>query len=58
MLPRADTCYPVLIRERALQLMGQQRLPQPAQRCFPLLPLYPRIADQVDAQVKVVGLVP
>ena len=24
----------------------------------PLLPLYPRIADQVDAQVKVVGLVP
>jgi len=28
------------------------------QRCVPLLPLYPRIAGQVDAQVKVVGLVP
>jgi hypothetical protein len=37
---------------------GQLRLPQPVQRCVPLLPLYPRIADQVDAQVKVVGLVP
>ena len=38
--------------------MGQLRLPQPVQRCVPLLPLYPRIADQVDAQVKVIGLVP
>jgi hypothetical protein len=37
---------------------GQLRLPQPVQRCVPLLPLHPRIADQVDAQVKVVGLVP
>jgi len=37
---------------------GQLRLPQPVQRCVPLLPLYPRIADQVDAQVKVVGPVP
>jgi len=36
--------------------MGQLRLPQPVQRCVPLLPLYPRIAYQVDAQVKVVGL--
>jgi hypothetical protein len=39
-------------------VLGQLRLPQPVQRCVPLLPLYPRIADQVDAQVKVVGLVP
>ena len=39
-------------------VLGQLRLPQPVQGCFPLLPLYPQIADPVDAQVKVVGLVP
>jgi len=41
-----------------MSVRGQLRLPQPVQRCAPLLPLYPRIADQVDAQVKVVSLVP
>jgi hypothetical protein len=59
-------CFWKAVRVRLLRcctlsttaVLGQLRLPQPVQRCVPLLPLYPRIADQVDAQVKVVGLVP
>ena len=37
---------------------GSLRPPHPAHRCVPPLLLHPRIADQVDAQAKVVGLVP
>jgi len=32
--------------------LGHLRPPQPTHRCIPPLPLYPRIADWVDAHVK------